>query len=409
MSFKLRDYQERISVEAAGILKNHKICYLSMEVRCGKTLTALNAAKLLGVKSVLFVTKKKAIGSIKGDYEMLNPDFAMEVINYESVHKMTGIYDLIVLDEAHCMGAFPKPTNRTRTIKEVCQGKPIIYLSGTPTPESYSQIYHQFFVSSYSPFKAYASFYKWANMFVTKKEKFLYGKAVNDYSEAKQEFIKKETDHLFLSFTQKQSGFEQKVTEKVLYCPMKPIIKTIIDRLRKDLVVEGKDDVILADTPVKLQQKIHQLSSGTVKGESGEGHILDDSKAVFIKKTFEGRKIAIYYKFKAEFEMLKQSFPNWTNSPEEFAESTDLVFLSQIVSGREGISLKTADALVFFNIDFSAVSYFQAKDRLTAKDRTKENTVYWIFSEGGIESKIYNCVKNKKDYTINYFKQDYGK
>ena len=59
------------------------------------------------------------------------------------------------------------------------------------------------------------------------------------------------------------------------------------------------------------------------------------------------------------------------------------------------------------NIDFSAVSYFQARDRLTTMQR-KENTIYWIFSKKGIENKIYKAVQNKKDYTNDTFKKDFG-
>jgi hypothetical protein len=77
----------------------------------------------------------------------------------------------------------------------------------------------------------------------------------------------------------------------------------------------------------------------------------------------------------------------------------------QIVSGREGISLKQADALVYYNIDFSATSYWQSRDRMTTKDRTNSK-VYWIFSEGGIEKDIYKAVVKKKDYTVNHFKRD---
>ena len=36
------------------------------------------------------------------------------------------------------------------------------------------------------------------------------------------------------------------------------------------------------------------------------------------------------------------------------------------------------------------------------------NDVYFIFSEGGIEDKIFESVCNKKDYTLNKFNQDYG-
>ena len=406
--FKLRDYQVEKAVEGFEILKKYKLVYLSFEVRCGKTLTSLQTSKLYGAKNVLFLTKKKAINSIKNDYEMLSPGYDITVINYESVHKIEGTFDLIILDEAHGLGAFPKPAKRVKDLKKLCYRKPIIYLSGTPTPESYSQIYHQLSLSSYSPFSDYSNFYKWSYDYVIVSHKMIYGKPINDYSNAIKEKIDSHTKHLFISFTQKESGFEQTINEQIVYCEMKPITKKLIETLKNDLVIEGENDVVLADTAVKLQNKIHQLSSGTVKTEEGNYVVIDDSKAQFIKQKFKGQKIAIFYKFKAEYKMLKEVFTNFTESPEEFADNDDLVFLSQIQSGREGISLKTADSLIFFNIDFSSVSYFQARDRLTAKDRTKDNNVYWIFSKGGIEGKIYKAVSKKQDYTKSYFMKDYG-
>ena len=78
----------------------------------------------------------------------------------------------------------------------------------------------------------------------------------------------------------------------------------------------------------------------------------------------------------------------------------------QIVSGREGISLREADALVYYNIDFSATSYWQSRDRMTTLDR-RDNKVYWVFSVGGIEYKIYQAVVKKKDYTVYHFRNDY--
>ena len=78
----------------------------------------------------------------------------------------------------------------------------------------------------------------------------------------------------------------------------------------------------------------------------------------------------------------------------------------QIVSGREGVKLSKADCLVFFNIDFSATSYWQARDRMSTIDR-KQNDVYWIFSNFGLERKIYNAVSNKKNYTLKHFKNEF--
>jgi len=85
-------------------------------------------------------------------------------------------------------------------------------------------------------------------------------------------------------------------------------------------------------------------------------------------------------------------------------EDTNKSIALQIVSGREGISLRQAEALVYYNIDFSATSYWQSRDRMTTKERL-ESDVYWVFSKGGIESDIYKAVSKKKDYTVNHFKK----
>jgi hypothetical protein len=193
----------------------------------------------------------------------------------------------------------------------------------------------------------------------------------------------------------------------VLECEMKPITHAIIKKLHKDLVVISKDGKeIIADTGVKLQQKTHQLFSGTIKFEDGSYRVIDTSKAEFIKEKFKGYKIGIFYKFVAELEMLKSVFKETLTTDLDEFNSTDKNIALQIVSGREGISLSKADYLVFLNIDFSAVSYFQARDRLTTMQR-KENTIFWIFSKGGIEEKIYKAVQKKKDYTNDTFKRDF--
>jgi len=183
----------------------------------------------------------------------------------------------------------------------------------------------------------------------------------------------------------------------------------MINKLLSDRIVIGKSGaVVLGDTAAKLQSKIHQICSGTVKDEEGNGHILSDNKAKLVKEKFAGKKIAVFYKFQAEFEMLKNTFTNWTDSPEMFQSSPDcIVFLGQFQSAREGIRLDTAEAIVFLNIDFSFLSYEQSRNRIVSKERIKEAVLYWIFSEGGIESKIHKVVCKKKDYTYTYFKRDY--
>ena len=406
MEKKLRDYQVDIANKAVDILKINKIVYIAAEVRCGKTLMALETARLFGANKVLFLTKKKAISSIIGDYNDFNyaQYFSIEVINDESMHKLTGDYDLVVHDESHRFGSFPKPGVGAKTFKKMFASLPMIFLSGTMSPESYSQLYHQFWVSNASPFRKYTNFYKWANDFVKIKKKYLGSHEVNDYSDADREKVMSVIKDYVITFTQEQAGFSSEIEEEILYVLMSPLTYSMCSKLKKDLVVEGKEEVILADTPVKLQQKLHQMYSGTVKFESGNSMVFDTSKAGFIKHRFIGNKIGIFYKFKAELDALKEVFKdNLTTDIDEFNE-TDKSIALQIVSGREGISLRNADYLVFYNIDFSATSYWQARDRMTTMDR-KFNKVYWIFAQGGIESHVYKQVLNKKNFTLSHFKK----
>ena len=400
----LRDYQIEIANKGVEILTNNNLVYLAMEVRTGKTITSLEIAKLYGAKNVLFLTKKKAIKSILSDYNKFGYTFNINVINNESLHLDTGNYDLIISDEHHRCGTYPKPNKVTKLIKQRFAKLPMIFLSGTPHPESFSQIYHQFWVSAYSPFKQWNTFYKFASVFVNITQKnFGYAK-VNDYSDCNYDKIKPFMENLFITYTQQQAGFTTEVKENILRVRMSDYTYSLIERLKKDKVVQGKNEVILADTSVKLLSKLHQLYSGTVKFESGETMVIDNSKAIYIKNKFKD-KIAIFYKFKSEYYALKTIYGNeLTEDLNEFNTTNKSIAL-QIVSGREGISLSNAKYLVYYNIDFSSLSYWQSRDRLTTMNRLT-NDIYWIFSENGIEDKIYKAVSNKKNYTLKIFEND---
>ncbi len=404
---ELREYQDEISSNAAMLLDKYKMCYLAMECRTGKTLTALAAALKYGAKSVLVISKVKALPSIFADYELMRPTFTMDAINYESAHKCAGRkYDLVILDEAHSLGSFPKPSKRTQTVKSLCKGLPIIYLSGTPTPESFSQLYYQFWVSSFSPFKLFTNFYKWSKVFVDVVQKKVNGHTINDYSHARKDKIDNLTKHLFIDYSQEEAGFDAKIVEHQLSVPMSDWTRNALARLRRDRVLSWNDVTVLGDTPAKLLSKMHQLSSGSVIDESGTHIVTDYSKAKFIREHFAGQKIAIFYVYQTEAELLKKAFPNWTDTPEVFQKNdgADMVFLGQVRSAREGVRLDTADALIFYNLEYSYLSYEQGKNRLSSKERKDPAQIYFVCSDCGIENDILEAVHGKTDFTYSYYK-----
>ena len=383
---KFRKYQSEIIDKAFDVLVKYGFVYLSMQVRTGKTLTAMGTAQKLGVDNMLFVTKKKAISSIEDDYKLLSPKFHLTVINYESLHKVAGKYECIVLDEAHGMGAYPKPSKRTKMIKQIIkkQNPFVILMSGTPTPESFSQMYHQVYACPHNPFRNYTNFYKFAKDYVNVVQIRIGAMPHNNYSSGKQSILDQMKPYM-ISYTQKEAGFKVETIEKVLKVKMSDLTYNMVKQLKKNLVIEGTD--------------------GTVKFESGKATVIDLSKAEFIRTQFKNQKIGIFYKFKAEYDALKEVYGDDLTSDLKEFKTTDKNIALQVVSGREGISLKEADCLVNYNIDFSALSYWQSRDRMTTKDSI-QNDVYWIFSENGIEEKIYRAVTKKKDYTLKHFEKD---
>tara|TARA_B100000768_G_scaffold103432_1_gene96155 strand:- start:516 stop:1757 length:1242 start_codon:yes stop_codon:yes gene_type:complete len=406
---EFRDYQKDIISRGYEVLKNNGFLYLAMEVRTGKTLTSLGIADKMNVEHVLFLTKKKAMSSIVGDYDLMCPaSFILFTINYESMHKLPQNinWDIVIIDEAHSLGAIPKPNKRAKDVKALIKKSKskVILMSGTPTPESYSQMYHQVYGIPNNPFKQYVSFYKFAKDYVDVKQRMINSMMINDYSRGLETIVDKMNPYT-IRFTQKEAGFENNIVEQVLEVDMSALVYKLAASLQKNLVVEGNEEVILADTPVKLMMKLHQMYSGTVKFESGNSMILDLTKAQFIYDNFCATKVGIFYKFKEELNALKKVYGDQLCTELEEFNSTDKTIALQIVSGREGISLRNAEFLVYYNIDFSATSYWQSRDRMTTKD-SKLSKVFWVFAKDGIEKQIYKAVIQKKDYTLKHFKKD---
>jgi hypothetical protein len=94
-----------------------------------------------------------------------------------------------------------------------------------------------------------------------------------------------------------------------------------------------------------------------------------------------------------------------TDNLDEFNTTEKSIALQQY-SGAEGISLAKADALIFLNFGFSGSKFIQSIDRLTTMTR-KHNNIFFVFGQGGIESKVYKAVSKKQTYTLNQFKKDY--
>jgi hypothetical protein len=406
---ELRIYQEEAASKIAALLKNEGCAYLAGEVRTGKTLTVLSAAKRLGYKRILFVTKLKAISSIQRD--ALNLGVHVLVTNYEQLKKYRySDWDLLIADEAHGLGAYPKPSLRFKNLCTI-NYRNICLLSGTPSPESFSQLFHQFKLTR-RLWHRYRNFYEWAKAgYVNVEQKRVgTGQVVNDYSNANKELVLKDIEPYTVKITQKQAGFETQIEESVKYVQMKPITYEIAKHIIDDGIsqtetIKGYVRTVLADTGAKKLSKLRQIYSGSVITEEGVKLIFDKSKAEYIERNYKGSKIAIMYTFDAEGKMLRETFGDRaTDSPEKFNSNEDAVFIGQVRASREGVNLSSAEYLLFYGIDYASLSYLQARDRASFLGRKTPPRVHYVFALNGIEPRVLQRVRTKKDFTVSHFR-----
>jgi hypothetical protein len=174
-----------------------------------------------------------------------------------------------------------------------------------------------------------------------------------------------------------------------------------------------------ADNAAALKQKIHQLHSGTilldeVDGEERKRLVLSAAKAEYIANRWPTEKLVIFYSFKAELLAIQSALGDRIAPDLKTFQSPGnrQSCAYQVVAGREGLNLSAGELLVFFNTSHSAVSFWQARERLTTIDRVESN-IYWLFSdfegETGIDKEIYNVVMGKKNFTTSHFKKLYKK
>ncbi|MEO0132875.1 MAG: DEAD/DEAH box helicase family protein [candidate division WOR-3 bacterium] len=363
-------------------------------MRTGKTLTSLVLAKEMGCGKILFVTRKKAIDSIISDVVKVG-NLDVEVVNYESLHKVSNnSFDAVILDEAHCLGGYPKPAQRVNSLKKkmaAIMPKYVIYLSGTPFPESYSQIYHQLFILPFThPFSSYNNFYHWARHFVDVREKRLPHGIIKDYSMAKRDKIKEIISPYFVSLSQSDAwNYDVKFEVNYLRVFMSRDIHAMLAELARDKIIRSLEYV--ANTAAKEFTAYHQLASGTLKND-GKSIILDTSKCEMVRKIVNLHgKVVVFYKYIAEGEALRKYF----------LLNNDVVLL-QLQAGSEGHAVPDANAIVFYNVDFSNRTHLQARQRITYKGR-RTVFIYYLLSDIGFEENVLKVLTRKEKYNIRDF------
>ena len=400
---ELYEHQEELINQAKPILRKYKLVYIAAETRTGKTLAAIHLLKD-DFKKILVVTKKKAISSWNSDIK-LSKVKNFDVINYESIHKMDSKeYDVIVLDEAHSIGSYPKPSQRAKQLKEMAKDKSIVYLSATPSAETYSQIFHQLWVSSFTPFEE-KSFYQWYKNYGEDDSIFINGMFIKQYKASHGEMIMDRINHLIVTMTKEKANFDVFVNERIHQVEVNENYLNALDYFRNNRIITIDGNEIVAETSASALNKLHQLNGGTIKVNDKLSLIVSNHKVNYIKENLgNDEKIVILCNYIKERDLLLTRLANSTDEVEEFKNGSFKYFIGHIKTFSEGVDFSYADSMIIYSLNFSATTYLQSKERLANKKRVKPIVVHYLFTKGGIDEYIYQAVSNKMNFTNSYYK-----
>jgi hypothetical protein len=388
--------QIEMARQAYAVLKQHGLVYLAGEERVGKLLASILIAEMCqNVEDVLVLSTKQSIQD--GWHPTLAKYTSIRNItatNYHQAKKLKGLkFDLAILDEAHnYISGYPKHSAMWKDIRSIVWGLPIIYSSATPHAEGRQMLYGQFALCKWGPWSEYANFYDWFREYGIKQIIKIHGREINQYTKVDDERIIEEVDHLFITRTRVESGFEQEPEDIVHWIELEQSTKDMYNAIVDDKYFLFEDgDEIIADTIGKFRTTLHQIEGGGCKIKRIRNYkVVSDPKVLpntekidYIKATWGDKSnVGIMYNYEAEGIKLRQHFHE--------AE------IYQATSYAEGVDLSHLEHLIIYSQDFRTSKHTQRRARQANKNRKEEIKVHFLLVKTAISDDVYNCVSVKK-------------
>jgi hypothetical protein len=387
------DYQIEKAELAYEVLKEDMIVYLAMEERTGKTLTSILVAELSNsIKTVLVITKKKALDGWFDTLKAFKHEKIYTVVNYHQAHKQKGKFDLVIIDEAHnYISSYPKPGKLWKEVKQLTKGLPLIYISATPYAQGPQQLFHQFALSSWSPWLKHKNFYTWFQLFGKPYTMEINGINIPQYDKINVDMTLGCVKHLFITATRQELGFEHEPQDYVHDIELGEATRNVYNELIQHDLVELSVGMLVCDTSPKLRTSLHQIEGGTIKIDDSRFVLGNTEKVDFILDKFgDNESLVIMYNYIAEKEKLEQHFKK--------------AKILQATSFAEGVDLHEYKDLVIYSQDFSTARHTQRRARQCNKKRDIPIDVHYLLVKGAISSQVYKTVSvNKKNFVDSVF------
>jgi len=182
-------------------------------------------------------------------------------------------------------------------------------------------------------------------------------------------------------------------------------VKDKYDQLRKDMVVDLKQERITAPTAAALAGKLLQFTSGAVYGQDGETQEVHRAKLERLESIMEesSSPTLVFYHFKHSLQRLRLLFPQAVVLDDyniaAWNRGEIRMLLAHPQSGGIGLNLQcnvgeTAQT-VWFDLPWSAENYIQANARIYRQGQEKPVVIHHLVMYNSIDEHVVKVLQGK--------------
>lgn len=182
------------------------------------------------------------------------------------------------------------------------------------------------------------------------------------------------------------------------------------EALKRDFIIEFKDQVVTAANSATLMNKLLQLTSGEVYAEDKQLVKVHNQKIEALTNLIEaqnGNPLVVFYAYKHEkrriielatklkLELTERDFDGWNDKKYD-------ILLVHPASCAYGLNLqKGGSTIVWFTLTWSLELHEQANARLHRQGQTEPVVVKYMLVENSVDEYVLQCIKRKdKDQKI---------
>jgi len=447
---KLWTHQQQMLEFLVDRLEENGYAWLIAGCAVGKTLTIYKLIEMLGVKRVLILTTKSAIGSawandakkhadeyhvtlLTENVRVITPtsdevvaknvlvkDKALHtkgdgvfVINYESAWRIQSSlqdFDLIVADESHKLG---NPKSKQSSILSSLPAKYKVAMTGTAWNNKPLDAYGQVnFLSGERVLGKWYSFY-YRHCILKRVENF---DMIVGYKNLED-------------LTERVNPFTMLVeTEKVLDLPPVRHIERSIPmpkgfakfytEFEDEMLAEYGDDLLIANNKLIHALRLHQLTSGYfISKENKHVEVLSPKldELMNVLDEIGGEPVVVFTRFRHDVELISKALVKakitykvlvgGKHEHEEWQAGDGQVLIANLSAGSAGVNLDRARYAIYYSLGHSRTDYDQSLYRIRrdGSDRSKFIVYYHLIMENTVDEEIRTAMKGKgqvSDYLL---------